>query len=70
MPLTTLQLDTMECSAEKCGNTACTGEMAIHSACHPDEPTWSWYQGGVLTVKCAAPGCGKIVCQIAVQSGY
>ena len=64
MPLTASQLSQMTCSSENCGNSACTGEMAFHSGCHPGYPTWAFYLDGRLTIKCAA--CEAVIAVVAV----
>lgn len=51
MSLARSDLDQMRCS-----NPGCTedhGPLYFHSRCHPESPTWTHYENGVLTIECA-----------------
>lgn len=38
--------------------------LALHARCHPRSPTWCWYDGGLLVVRCAK--CETLVAKIWV----
>jgi hypothetical protein len=42
-----------QCRCSECGEAA--QELAIHSKCHVDSPTWAWYdsENDLLHIKCA-----------------
>lgn len=65
MALHRSDLDERTCAAPGCDHTAHDG-LFLHSACHPDMPTWTEYQPktGNLRVTCAA--CDSTLAEIAV----
>jgi len=53
----------------RCDNPSCTekhGPLILHSICHPNDPTWSFYDynNGILTVKCSI--CESEIAEILV----
>jgi len=43
----------------------CGYDFYIHSACHPDSPTWTLFRDGKLLIECDE--CKKIVTEIAIK---
>ena len=66
-PLSTHDLDGMQCSTPGCDCGAHDGEMWIHAKCHPDSPTYACYHSatGNLDITCAK--CNQLVASIAVS---
>ena len=51
VPLTREYLDEAICSTPGCDEEH--GPLYLHSRCHPEAPTWTLYEDGVLRVECA-----------------
>jgi hypothetical protein len=49
-----------------CGDGCPHGELYLHSACHPQAPTWVSYFADLLTLHCSA--CRKVVASFVVAS--
>jgi len=62
MPLTREKLDGMVCHEPGCDCEA--GTMYLHARCHPESPTWTKYEKGLLIVECAE--CREQVASIEV----
>jgi hypothetical protein len=56
--------ETSRCSVPGCTSGRHDGPIFFHSACHPDEPTWASYRGGILTVTCRV--CEHVVISVHV----
>jgi hypothetical protein len=65
MALHRSDLDHRTCQIPGCDHTGHDG-LFLHSACHPDIPTWAEYQvkTGMLRVTCA--DCQRLIAEIAV----
>lgn len=50
------------CEHEGCG---CGGRLYIHSKCHSGAPTWTFVEGGVLTVECSV--CRRTIVQLMLE---
>lgn len=67
--LTRIDLDLM--AAHGCETPGCSHEthsrIYFHGRCHPDEPTWAFYDAstGEVTVECAV--CRKAIATIVVK---
>ena len=63
-PLTQQDLKDLTCAEPGCTHDSHENGLALHSRCHPSQPTWAWYKDGVLTVRCSR--CESVVATIAV----
>lgn len=59
-------LDNMQCSNPDCCEVHVP--LRLHSRCHPKEPTWAWYEGGVIKIRCCK--CDALVVEFAVASVF
>jgi len=50
------------------GCTEVHGPLCLHSKCHNGEPTWAWYEGGMIKIRCAT--CNALVVEVAVASHF
>ena len=55
--------ETLRALVPSCGHDGEDG-MWIHSACHPEMPTWCLYADGVLRIECAL--CKKKIVEVRV----
>jgi len=58
--------DTFECACPSCRENTRTGEIYLHSGCHPASPTWAHVRGDVLTIECAT--CKKRIVSVVIAS--
>lgn len=42
------------------------GPMHLHARCHLSAPLMASLEGGVLTLRCYLPACGRVVTQMRV----
>lgn len=67
-PLTRKELDHLECGNPNCTTKHESGDgLAFHSRCHPGAAVETWYQNGVLTLRCKR--CSFLVAHIQVAAG-
>jgi hypothetical protein len=67
-PLTRADLDRVTCDKPGCDHTAHDG-LYLHSHCHPETPTWSYYSGVAGTIRIECAECGHVIVNIAVAPG-
>lgn len=64
MALTRTELDRMQCMTPDCDEPH--GALYFHGRCHPESPTWAWYENGVVTVECAK--CEAVIAAVTVAA--
>lgn len=57
------EFDQMKCAG--CDNHDHDDEIYLHARCHPQSPTWTFYQDGTMTVECAE--CRKPIVRVEIR---
>lgn len=64
MALARKDLDRMRCANPDCKEDH--GPLYFHGRCHPESPTWTRYENGVLTIECAE--CRDVITTVVVAT--
>ena len=64
--LTRSELNKTGCGNPECGHDHSDDILVLHAICHPDTPTWVFYEkvSGNLIVKCAE--CDNVVARLKI----